>query len=137
MQLENKYLADYSRHSEQIKTGLHSLNAEAPFVHDVPAKQATLVEECAAHEYPKQTDFDGMGNPTAAESPSLQSLYRNAFCDVVTESRFDNPGNISEKVLQSIQFKTCCCLQLSVYNTCTNWDIKRLGNGNVTVIECP
>ncbi len=109
MQLENKYLADYSRHSEQIKTGLHSLNAEAPFVHDVPAKQATLVEECAAHEYPKQTDFDGMGNPVVLNPTRLplQSLYRNAFCDVVTESRFGQPtGNISEKVLQSIQFKT-------------------------------
>lgn len=101
---------DCTRHKQQLLEGLQKLNAGAPYTHDVKASKVTgPVKECAAHWYPEHTDFDGLGNPVIMNPTRLplQDLYRNAFVDIVNESRFGQPtGNISEKVLQSMQFKT-------------------------------
>ena len=100
---------DRPKFYEQLVRGMDVLNERVPLTCDVKASSATEIDECAGHWYPEATTFDGMGNPVVMNPTMLplEPLYRNAFVDVVNESRYGQPtGNISEKVLQSIQFKT-------------------------------
>ena len=92
-----------------MKQGIEMLNKEAPITYDVKASSSTHVFECAGHHYPTNTDFDNIGNPVVVNPTHLplEPIYREAFIDVCIESRYGQPtGNISEKVLQAIQFKT-------------------------------
>jgi hypothetical protein len=92
-----------------LAEGLEMLNKEVPLTYDVKASSSTHVFECAGHHYPENTDFDNIGNPVVVNPTHLplEPIYREAFVDVCIESRYGQPtGNISEKVLQAIQFKT-------------------------------
>jgi hypothetical protein len=92
-----------------MKQGIEMLNKEAPITYDVKASSSTHVFECAGHHYPTNTDFDNIGNPVVVNPTHLplEPIYREVFVDVCIESRYGQPtGNISEKVLQAIQFKT-------------------------------
>lgn len=92
-----------------MKQGIEMLNKEAPITYDVKASSSTHVFECAGHHYPTNTDFDDIGNPVVVNPTHLplEPIYREVFVDVCIESRYGQPtGNISEKVLQAIQFKT-------------------------------
>lgn len=100
---------DKPKFYDQLVRGLDIVNKQVPLTCDVKADKPTQIEECAGHWYPEATTFDGMGNPVVMNPTMLplEGLYRNAFVDIVNESRYGQPtGNISEKVLQSIQFKT-------------------------------
>ena len=92
-----------------LKEGLEMLNKEVPLTYDVKASSSTHAFECAGHHYPQNTDFDDIGNPVVVNPTHLplEPIYREAFVDVCIESRYGQPtANISEKVLQAIQFKT-------------------------------
>lgn len=92
-----------------MKEGLEMLNKEVPLTYDVKASSSTHVFESAGHHYPTNTDFDNIGNPVVVNPTHLplEPIYREVFVDVCIESRYGQPtGNISEKVLQAIQFKT-------------------------------
>ncbi|MDA8897426.1 hypothetical protein N9I83_00155 [bacterium] len=92
-----------------MKQGIEMLNKEAPITYDVKASSSTHVFECAGHHYPTNTDFDDIGNPVVVNPTHLplEPIYREVFVDVCIESRYGQPtSNISEKVLQAIQFKT-------------------------------
>ena len=92
-----------------LKQGIEMLNKEVPLTYDVKASSSTHVHECAGHHYPTNTDFDNIGNPVVVNPTHLplEPLYRETFVDVCLESRYGQPtSNISEKVLQAIQFKT-------------------------------
>lgn len=92
-----------------MKEGIEMLNKEVPLTFDVHASSSTPVHECAGHHYPTNTDFDDIGNPVVVNPTHLplEPIYRDAFVDVCIESRYGQPtANISEKVLQAIQFKT-------------------------------
>ena len=92
-----------------LKEGLDMLNNVVPLTYDVGATSSTYAHECAGHHYPTNTDFDNIGNPVVVNPTHLplQPLYRETFIDICIESRYGQPtANISEKVLQSMQFKT-------------------------------
>ena len=92
-----------------LKQGMEMLNKEVPLTYDVKATSSTHVHECAGHHYPTNTDFDTIGNPVVVNPTHLplEPIYRETFIDICIESRYGQPtGNISEKVLQAIQFKT-------------------------------
>ena len=100
---------DRPKFYDQLVRGMEKVNKIVPLTCDVKADKPTVLDEIAGHWYPQATTFDGMGNPVVMNPTMLplETLYRNAFLDIVCESRYGQPtGNISEKVLQSIQFKT-------------------------------
>jgi hypothetical protein len=95
---------------KELLFGLDVLNARAPLCMDLISEEATPVTECAGHFYPLTVPgYVNYKNPVS-ENPHtlpLQQYYRECFVDVVTESRYAQPtSNLSEKILQSIQFQT-------------------------------
>lgn len=95
---------------KKLLFGLEALNNGAPWVLDQPAESATELTECYGHMYPQNVGiYGGHANPVAdnAYHLRLQPFYREAFVDLVCESRYAQPtANISEKVFQAIQFRT-------------------------------
>lgn len=96
--------------TEQLKAGLDTLTNTGPAYLDMPTDIPCKITESSAHYYPDQIDeFKRIGNPVGknnAYSP-LAPYYLEAFVDVINESRYAQPtGNLSEKTMQAIQFKT-------------------------------
>jgi hypothetical protein len=103
----------------------------------MPASQATFVKEHAAHNYPDFTEDEQINsgmNPVAynEKTHQLQYLYKETFVSVHAESRFAQPtGNYSEKVIQSIIYKTpfillappytLKCMKEAGYKTFDQW----------------
>ena len=92
----------------------NKMNRKAPYCIDLKASAATFLKEHAAHFYPMHLDnesFNGANpmNPVAVNEKQhcLESWYDCTFLSIHAESRFAQPtGNYSEKVIQSIQYKT-------------------------------
>lgn len=122
---------------ERYQSAALAMNRAAPYTLDMPASQATFVREHAAHNYPLYTEDeqinDGM-NPVAynEKTHQLEYLYRETFVSVHAESRFAQPtGNYSEKVIQSIIYRTpfillapphtLKCMREAGYKTFDKW----------------
>lgn len=91
-----------------MATGLRLLNTGENRCLDIKVDKKHRIELCAASEYPAGT-LETLGNPVALNNKQyhLKEYYRTTFVDVVTESRYAQPtANVSEKVMQSIQFRT-------------------------------
>ena len=89
-------------------TGLTKLNEEPTRWLDIPVGGKQYIDRCNGSEYPLGT-VEKFGNPVGLNNRGLplKEYYRTSFVDIVTESRYAQPtANISEKVMQSIQFKT-------------------------------
>lgn len=95
---------------KKVLFGNARANSEAPYYLDLYAEKPTVVRDCMAHFYPKHIPGMSQDQNPVADNPhtlGLQDYYRRCFVDVVNESRFAQPtGNLSEKVLQAIQFQT-------------------------------
>jgi len=93
---------------QQITRGVEQLNTEPMRYLDMPLKNKVIITENNCGNYPDNT-AETLGNPVGinnAHAP-LKKFYQNSFLDIVTESRFAQPtANLSEKVFQSIQYKT-------------------------------
>lgn len=95
---------------KKVLFGNARLNQDVPCYLDLYSDRATKVTECMGHYYPAGVaNFKENQNPVA-DNPhtlGLQDYYRRCFVDVVNESRYAQPtGNLSEKVLQAVQFQT-------------------------------
>ena len=95
---------------KHILFGTETLNARSPWCLDLFSDRPRVVTECFGHFYPDAVpEFQDYKNPVS-ENPhtlGLQRFYRETFVDIVNESRYAQPtANISEKVMQAIQFQT-------------------------------
>lgn len=90
--------------------GLDKLNNKSPHCLDKYTETAVPVDEPLGHFYPMGVKgFDNEANPVAVNAYrlGLQPFYREAFIDVLCESRYAQPtANISEKTTQAIQYRT-------------------------------
>jgi len=95
---------------QDLKNGLLTLNQNAPYCLDLVTDQANQVTELFGHFYPQGVPgYENHNNPVAYNPVRLtiQDYYRESLFDVVNESRFAQPtANLSEKVVQSMQYKT-------------------------------
>jgi hypothetical protein len=95
-----------SQLKQKITQGLEYLNSSVPRYLDIPTK-VSVIEENNCSSYP-DSDID-VFNPVGINNNHcpLKPHYERSFLDVVCESRFAQPtANISEKVMQSIQYMT-------------------------------
>lgn len=94
---------------KQILQGLYKSNADCPSLIDLESAEPILVTSGYSVFYPKSVKYFGHNNP-AFDNPKnkiLESVYNQVFCDVVNETRFaQHTGNFSEKLFQSIRYKT-------------------------------
>jgi hypothetical protein len=92
---------------EKMIKGFHKLNERAPWCIDLEATDATLI----SHKYfkpfyPGGVIFDKKVQNQGDNKDKLKLVYRDVFCDVVTESRFAQPtSNYSEKVYRAMFYK--------------------------------
>jgi len=93
-----------------IKRGLAALNSNSPYCLDLKTDQVNNVTELFGHFYPQGVPgYENYNNPVAYNPVRLtiQDYYRQSLFDIVNESRFAQPtANLSEKVVQAIQYKT-------------------------------
>ena len=92
---------------DRITEGLEYLDNNVPMSIDIKLK--SCVEDPQAHPYPnRDLTIDEVFDPLAAADEDdhepfnkIEKVYKDIFCDIVTESRFAQPtGNYSEKVQQ-------------------------------------
>jgi len=93
----------------QLVTGLNTLNTTSPRLLDI--EQANLVDIIDPNiaYYPESVKYANHHNPAMDNSRNslLESFYDRSFCDVVNETRFaQHTGNFSEKLFQSVRYKT-------------------------------
>lgn len=89
----------------KLLDGLLTLNNNTPYTIDIPVKEAVAHN----HFYHKEllpdhkTIFDAKKNLTTEK---IEKVYRNVFCDIVTESRFAQPtANYSEKAYRAMFYR--------------------------------
>lgn len=96
---KNKHYSLY----QQLHNGCDLINKHGPYTIDVESD--TLVSESM---WPETETYSAGTSPALynKERNTLEQYYRDAFVDIVTESRYGQPtGNFSEKVLQAIQYQ--------------------------------
>lgn len=94
---------------DDLTKGLDYLNNTSPYCLDLKTEETNTVKELFGHFYPKVPGYENHNNPVAYNPVrlTLQDYYKQSFVDVVNESRFAQPtANISEKVIQAVQYKT-------------------------------
>lgn len=103
-------IQEYAEFRKQLIFGTDRLNNRAPMWLDKRTNDTTLVDDPMGHFYPRNVEgFADYGNPVSINPHTLplEKYYRSSFIDIVCESRYAQPtANISEKVMQAIQFKT-------------------------------
>jgi len=105
---------------KHILFGTQTLNSRSPWCLDLFSDRPRTVTDCYGHFYPDAVpEFQDYKNPVS-ENPhtlGLQNFYRESFVDIVNESRYAQPtANISEKVMQAIQFQTPFVLAAPPYS---------------------
>ncbi len=118
---------------QQIVQGLKILNKTCPSLIDLQNADPILVDSGYSVFYPKSVKYFGHNNP-AFDNPKnkiLEQFYNSVFCDVVNETRFaQHTGNFSEKLFQSIRYKTPFILVAPPYTLeyAKNYGFKTFGD---------
>ena len=93
----------------KLKQNCEIIQAKAPFILDLECDEPVTVlnHSPVIDIYPTIEGYHKGYSPVVDNNRgTLQSYFMDAFVDIVTESRYAQPtGNISEKVLQTIQFQ--------------------------------
>jgi hypothetical protein len=81
----------------KLSNGLRYLNKNGPFSLDIGCSPVSVSNISSIHE---------IANASLSSNPqNIEQFYADAFCDVVTETKYDHPlGNISEKTLKPIGY---------------------------------
>ena len=82
----------------KLSNGLRYLNEDGPFSLDIGCTTVPVSNINSIHE---------IANASLSSNPqNIEHFYADAFCDVVTETKYDHPlGNISEKTLKPIGYR--------------------------------
>lgn len=94
----------------KLKNNCELILANAPYTLDVTSDKPTEIENKSPviDIWPVTEEYPTGVSPSITNkvTNSLEPYYRDAFVDIVTESRFAQPtANISEKVFQAIQYQ--------------------------------
>ena len=92
-----------------LLTGSRRLNLQAPLSLDIKINKSAEIEELRGDRWPQHTQNYDEANPSFMNFINfpLTKYYNRCFIDVVAETRYAQPtANISEKILQTIMFKT-------------------------------
>lgn len=85
------------------------INKTGPFNVDQLSKEPVwITHEILKNIWPQTQSYSSGETPALNNftKNTLQNAYKDAFVDIVTESRYAQPtGNLSEKILQAIQYK--------------------------------
>lgn len=99
----------HTNHYYKLKNNCDLVNEQSPFVVDIPANEAILVDDpCSLTIWPLANGYNAGETPALRNilGNNLSAVYANSFVDVITETRFAQPtANFSEKVFQAMQYQ--------------------------------
>ena len=99
----------HRKHYTKLRTKWELVNEQSPFVVDISANEAILVDDpCSLVIWPLANGYNAGETPALRNilGNNLAAVYTNSFVDVINETRFAQPtANFSEKVFQAMQYQ--------------------------------